>query len=268
MQGVIRRILRDSYQDAPPSSAGTHTGTPYFPPPIPARPIPYLVTQPNYHNGQFYPPGTIPQIPLYPTTSVQPASVQLTSTVSTDMDRTPGISTISSSTTTTTTSKCSYHTANPRMAHGGPQQGALTVFGPMSLVEFLTKNNHLLVADIKGELQTMNNQLSNLPIAEIRKDLEDTAEELNGRLEMLENQFNELREIFTRRTNQSFNVDPELLDKWDSTMLVIRRSPWNNMRFILNRVASDNITNLFQVTGPQIHCSLISKRSISMFCVK
>ena len=47
------------------------------------------------------------------------------------------------------------------------------------------------------------------------------------------------------RTNQSFKIDPELLDKWDSTMLVIRRCPWTNMRLILNRVASDNIADLF-----------------------
>ena len=33
-------------------------------------------------------------------------------------------------------------------------------FTPIDLVESLTKTNHLLVADLKGELQSMNNQLS------------------------------------------------------------------------------------------------------------
>ena len=228
MQGVLRRILRDVYQDAPPSSAGTHTGTPHFSPPIPARPILYLVTQPNYHNGQFYPPGNIPQLPVYPATSVQPTSVQSTCTVSTEMDTTPGIS---------TTSSC------------------------------LTKSNHLLVADMKGELQTLNNQLSNFPIAEIRKEQAEAAEHLNGRLEMLEKQFSELKDIIIRRTNQSFNAEPELLEKWNPTMLVIRRSPWNNMRFILNRIASDNIADLFPSDwAPKPLFSDTQEKHFKVFC--
>ena len=42
------------------------------------------------------------------------------------------------------------------------------------------------------------------------------------------------------RTNQSFKMDPKLLEQWNPTMLVIRRSPWTNMRLILNKIASDN----------------------------
>ena len=47
------------------------------------------------------------------------------------------------------------------------------------------------------------------------------------------------------RTNQSFKMDPKLLEQWNSTMLVIRRSPQTNMRLILNKIASDNIADLF-----------------------
>ena len=47
------------------------------------------------------------------------------------------------------------------------------------------------------------------------------------------------------RTNQSFKMDPKLLEQWNPTMLVIRRSPWTNMRLILNKIASDNIADLF-----------------------
>ena len=56
---------------------------------------------------------------------------------------------------------------------------------------------------------------------------------------------NELKDIVMKRTNQSFKMDPKLLEQWNSTMLVIRRSPWTNMRLILNKVTSDNIANLF-----------------------
>ena len=61
----------------------------------------------------------------------------------------------------------------------------------------------------------------------------------------LEKGFDELRDVIMMRTNQSFKIDPELLEKWDPTMLVIKRSPWTNMRLILNKVASDNIADLF-----------------------
>ena len=52
------------------------------------------------------------------------------------------------------------------------------------------------------------------------------------------------------RTNQassfkSFKIDPELLDNRDPTMLVMIRSPWTNMRLIFNKVASNNIADLF-----------------------
>ena len=47
------------------------------------------------------------------------------------------------------------------------------------------------------------------------------------------------------RTNQSFKMDPELLEQWNPKMLVIKRSPWTNMRLILNKIASDNIADLF-----------------------
>ena len=57
MQGVVRRILQETYKDTQdPPSAGTSAGTPSSPLPI----RPHFVTQPNYHNGQFYPPGHTP----------------------------------------------------------------------------------------------------------------------------------------------------------------------------------------------------------------
>ena len=37
----------------------------------------------------------------------------------------------------------------------------------------------------------------------------------------------------------------KFLDQWNPSMLVIRRSPWTNMRLILNKVAADNTADLF-----------------------
>ena len=64
-------------------------------------------------------------------------------------------------------------------------------------------------------------------------------------MEALEKNFNELKDIVMIRTNQSFKMDPKLLEQWTPTMLVIRRSPWTNMRLILNKIASNNIADLF-----------------------
>ena len=120
-----------------------------------------------------------------------------------------------------------------------------TVFAPITLVESLTKTNLLLVADMKSELQSIHNQLSTIPFEEVRKEQSQSFDKVNERMETLEKNFNELKDIVMKRTNQSFKMDPKLLEQWNSTMLVIRRSPWTNMRLILNKVMSNNIVDLF-----------------------
>ena len=112
-------------------------------------------------------------------------------------------------------------------------------------MESLTKTQHLLVADIKGELQSLNNQLSNIPIAEIRKEQIQAANILTERMEALERSFAELKDVIMLRTNQTFQTDLELLKKWDPAMILMKKSLWENMRLILNKVASDNLADLF-----------------------
>ena len=63
----------------------------------------------------------------------------------------------STMTSTTTTSTLNSNTV-PTIAREAHRSH--TVFAPIDLVECLTKTNHLLGADMKGELQSMNNQLS------------------------------------------------------------------------------------------------------------
>ena len=64
----------------------------------------------------------------------------------------------SATSSTATTSSTSSSNTFPTMAREA--QRSHTVFAPIDLVESLTKTNHLLVADMKSELQSMNNQLS------------------------------------------------------------------------------------------------------------
>ena len=204
MQGVVKRILREAYREPTnPPSVGTLTQSVFAGVPPPTRPTPYFVAQPNYHNGQFHPPRDNTPISHSPNTSVHTSSTH-----------SPGMDTSSPLTPPlTTTPSTSSHSSSCAAVPRSEAQKVLTLFGPIALVESLTKTQHLLVADINGELQTLNNQLSSIPIAEIRNEQNQTAEKLNERMEALEKCFNELKDITMIRTNQSFTVDPALLEQ-------------------------------------------------------
>ena len=65
-------------------------------------------------------------------------------------------------------------------------------------------------------------------------------------MEALEQGFMELREFVMQRTiNNHLKPNPELLEVWDPSMMVLQKSNWTNMRLILNKVAEDNYLDLF-----------------------
>ena len=232
MQGLVRRILREAYRESiSPPSAGTPLTQSVFAgiPSTSRGPYPSFVTHLNYHYGQFphyYPPETPNLISQSPTTSAP------TTTHSAGMN-TSKTSTMTSTTssTATATSTSSSNTV-PTMAREAHRSH--TVFAPMTLVESLTKTNHLLVTGMKGELQSMNNQLST-----------QSTENLQTRMEALEQGFMELREVVMQRTINNLKPNPELLEVWDPSMMVLQKSNWTNMRLILNKVAEDNYPDLF-----------------------
>ena len=134
-----------------------------------------------------------------PTTTAGMTSSQIASTTST------------TSTTTTTKTATSSSNTVPTMAREAHRYH--TVFAPITLVESLTKTNLLLVADVKSELQSMNKQLS-----------KQSAENLETRMEALEQGFIELREVVMQRTiNNHLKPNPELLEVWDPSMRYLRR---------------------------------------------
>ena len=137
--------------------------------------------------------------------------------------------TSTTSTTPSTTVHCSSHATVSREAHR-----THTAFAPIDLVESLTKTNHLLVANMKGELQSMNNQLS----TQSTEKFEDQNGGSGAR-------FHGIKRGCHAKNNQQFQTNPELLEVWDPTMLVLQKSNWTNMRLILNKVAGDNYPDLF-----------------------
>ena len=232
MQGLVSRILREAYRESTsPPSAGTPLTESVFAgiPSISRGPYPSFVKHPNYHDGQFhhyYPPETPYPISQSPSTSAPTA----THSAGTNTSQTSIMtSTTSSTATATSTSGSNTVPTIAREAHRSH-----TVFTPIDLVENLTKTNHLLVADMKSELQSMNNQLST-----------QSTENLKTRMEALEQGFMELREVVMQRTINNLKPNPKLLEVWDPSMLVLQKSNWTNMRLILNKVAEDNYPDLF-----------------------
>ena len=204
MQGLVKRILREAYREpTTPPSVGTPLAQSIFAgvPPPRRGPPPYFVTQPNDHNGpfhQYYPPENPILISQSPTTSATTTSAGMNTT------QTSVTSTTSLPSTTSTTPSTTVPTV-PREAHR-----THTDFAPIDLVESLTKTNHLLVADMIGELQSMNNQLST-----------QSTKNLRNRMEALEQGFMELREVVMQRTINNLKPNPELLEVWDLTMMVL-----------------------------------------------
>ena len=239
MQGLVRRILREAYREpTSPPLVGTSLAQSVFSeiPSTSRGPYPSFVTHPNYHDGQFhhyYPPNPLSQPP---TTSAP------TTTHSARMNASQ-TSTMTTTTSTVTTTSTSSSNIFPTMAKAAHRSHI--VFAPMTLVESLTKTNLLLVADMKSEIQSIHNELSTIPLEEIRNEQSQAFSKLNDKIEALEKNFTELKDIVMKRTYQNLKMDPKLLDQWNPSMLVIRRSPWINMRLILNKVASDNIADLF-----------------------
>ena len=120
------------------------------------------MTQPNYHNGQFH--------QYYPSENQSPISQSPATSVHKTFYRNEYYTNIidinyilNFNNTIHKPAHCSSHAAVSRDAHR-----TLTPFAPIALVESLTKTNHLLVADMKGELQSINNQLY-IPIQERSK---------------------------------------------------------------------------------------------------
>ena len=235
LQGLVRKMLRETYKEVPnPPSVGIPTTQSVLDGAcgVTTRGVyPSFVIHPNYYNGQIHhPPYPISQPPTTSagTTTARITSIQKVSTAKT-----------SSATATTTTA------SHPNTILSPATHRPHTVFASMSLVESLTKTNLLLVADMKSEIQSIHNELSSIPLENIRNEQLQNFGNLSDKIEALEKNFTGLKDIVMKRAYQNLKIDPKHLDQWNPSMLVIRRSPWTNMRLILNKVAADNIADLF-----------------------
>ena len=160
-------------------------------------------------------------------------------------------------TTTTTTAKTtkiptslpenintSGKTMRRRIEQGLPSQ-AITLFAPIGMAEDLTKVQLILCKEIKTEIQEVKNLLTEIPHEKIQNNFSELAILLDERLSNLEEQYGELKMLVKQGSSQSYIANPALLEHWNPGDMVIRYSPWTTVRLVLNKVASENITDLF-----------------------
>ena len=79
----------------------------------------------------------------------------------------------------------------------------------------------------------------------LQKDVSEATTNLESRMCSLEKRYNELQELIIHRTTHTVVTEPSKLTQWDPSTMLQKHSPWINMRLMLNKVAADNITDLF-----------------------
>ena len=113
------------------------------------------------------------------------------------------------------------------------------------MAEDLTKIHFTLCSEIKTELQAVKDSVAAILFTDMKNKVAEATTNLEEGMCSLEDRYNELKEIILYRTTQHFTIDPFLLEKWDPTVMVLKHSPWTNMRLVLNKTAADNVTDLF-----------------------
>ena len=136
-------------------------------------------------------------------------------------------------------------TTRRSIEQGLPNQ-AITLFVPIGMAEDLTKVQLLILCnEIKTEIQEVKNIITSFPFEEMQRNFSEITTMLDERMTNLEEQYSELKNLVKQGTTQSYIANPALLEHWNPADMVIKHSPWRTMRLVLNKVASENITDLF-----------------------
>ena len=132
-----------------------------------------------------------------------------------------------------------------RRVEQGLPSPAITLFAPIAMAEDLTKVQLILCKEIKSEIQEVKNLITSIPHSKILQNFTELATMLDERMTNLEDQYDELKQTMKQRSIQSYIANPSLLEHWSPHDMVIKYSPWTTVRLVLNKVASENITELF-----------------------
>ena len=65
----------------------------------------------------------------------------------------------------------------------------------------------------------------------------------------LEEQYSKFKDILKQKPIQNYIADPALLEHWNPGDMVNKHSLWTTLRLVLNKVTSENITELVTSDG-------------------
>ena len=122
---------------------------------------------------------------------------------------------------------------------------AITLFAPIGMAEHLTKIQLILCNEIKTEIQEVKNIITAFPFEGMQRNFSEIATLLDERMTNLEEQYNELNKVVKQGSIQNYIANPALLEHWNPGDMVIKHNLWTTMRLVLNKIASENITDLF-----------------------
>ena len=132
-----------------------------------------------------------------------------------------------------------------RRVEQGLPTPAITLFAPIGMAEDMSTIILILCKELKSDIQEVKNLVTSLPNEKILQTLTELATLLDERMTNLEDQYDELKKAVKQRSIQPYIANPALLEHWSPHDMVIKYSPWTTVRLVLNKVASENITELF-----------------------
>ena len=126
---------------------------------------------------------------------------------------------------------------------------AKTLFAPVGIAEDLARIQLILCEEIKTEIQAVKESIATIPFDDVQRKITEATTQLEERMTRLEEQYSKLKDILKQKTIQNYIANPALLEHWKPGDMVSKHSLWTTLRLVLNKVASENITELFPSDG-------------------
>ena len=187
-------------------------------------------------------------LPVKPQQANKPGEVTQTSAAMVRPACTMTTSSAGDTTSTIPTNPENFNTSG-RVMRGRVEQGlptpAITLFAPIGMAEDMSTIILLLCKELKSGIKEVKDLVTSLPNEKILQALTELTVLLDERMTNLEDQYEELTKAVKQRSIQPYIANPALLEHWNPQDMVIKYSPWTTVRMVLNKVASENITELF-----------------------
>ena len=122
-----------------------------------------------------------------------------------------------------------------------------TLFAPVGIAEHLARIQLILCEEINTEIQAVKKTFAAIPFDDVQRKITEATTQLEERMTRLEEQCSKMKDILKQKTIQNYIANPALLEHWKPGDMVSKHSLWTTLRLVLNKVASENITELFPI---------------------